>query len=176
MGITDEELSEYVRDIKRTGKTLKERDLIGRWKVQSIANLKINEEYLNDHTYLYHYTNLVSYSMYTGQVEYTFTLHGNWALNGDSLTVEFLPGFEMTCDRSKIQYTPEKEESVNALLAEWEESYKSQLHETLETKPYTCTYFATIDATHNKIEMREPRTGFEGETKDVVNYITRIIE
>jgi hypothetical protein len=166
MGITDEELAQYVQNRERTGKPLKAKNLIGDWRVQTADDLYSDRHFDRDHTFTTQINQYMSYSFYTGQIVLKCTLHGIWDLQGDSLFTSLTPGYSYEFDKSAIRYQPEMEGALNELLEVWEQSVIAQL-ESLTKKEGESRHaaFASIDATGNKIELREVNEG--------VIYLTR---
>ena len=160
MGISDEELALYVQNRERTGKPLKAKNLIGDWRVQTADDLYSDRHFDRDHTFTTQINQYMSYSFYTGQIVLKCTLHGIWDLQGDSLFTSLTPGYSYEFDKSAIRYQPEMEGALNELLEVWEQSVIAQL-ESLTKKEGESRHaaFASIDATGNKIELREVNEG-----------------
>lgn len=165
MGISDEELEEYVRNKTRIGKPLTAKKLAGKWKMQSMSEVKVECEYNHDHTFVKRASSFTSYSYYTGQVEFKFLSHGRWELQGDSLIIQLEPEYSYELDRSNIQFRPEMEKAIDDLLATWEKTIQASIEEEEKKGVQRISYFATIDNTSNKIELRS-----EEETQ----YLVRI--
>ena len=160
MGITDEELAQYVQDKERTGKPLKARKLIGRWLIQTADDLFSEREFNKDHTFTTHLNQYMSYSFYTGQITLKCTLHGTWEIQGDSLFTVLQPDYTYEFDKSAIHYQPEMESAVDNLIELWEQSVIGQLDAITNKKGETRhAAFASIDATGNKIELRDDNEG-----------------
>ena len=174
MGITDEELKQYVKNMSRTGKALKAKQLIGRWKLQTTAELDVEREFRRDHTFEYHLVNYMSYAYYTGQVEFLYTLRGTWELQGDSLITFVDPGYEYSIDRSKIHYAPELESSIDGIIASWEQAINESVKEEMAKGIQRRASFASIDATGDKIELRSIDEEKEGTDKTETSYLIRL--
>ena len=155
MNITDEEMAQYVANKSRTGKRLTERQLIGRWKEQSMAELDVEKEYHADHTFTNRSVNYMSFSYYTGQVEFHYFIHGTWELQGDSLITVISPGYSYEIDRSHIHYHPELEQTVTELIKSWAQSIDESIAEREEEGEHRSAAFASIDGTGKKIELRD---------------------
>jgi hypothetical protein len=155
MGISDEELAQYVQNKSRTGKPLTKKKLIGKWKLQTADDLEAEREYRSDHTYTTSFMQYMSYSYYTGQIVLKCTMNGTWELRGDSLYTEQHPDYAYEFDRSQIHYLPEQEDAINHLLEMWKQSVIISLDQmTKEQGEQRKSVFASIDASGNKIEMR----------------------
>ena len=163
MGITDEDLKKYVISKQRIGKPLTEKKLFGKWKLQTLENMQVEREYYKDHTSDYRIVHYMSYSYYTGQVEFKYNLRGLWHINGDSLITVIQPeAYEYEIDRSKIHYHPDMENVVNGLIDEWEQSLATNLKDMAKRGEKRNAAFVSIDATGNKIEMQYDETDNDG--------------
>ena len=156
MGISDEELAQYVQNKSRTGKPLTEKKLIGKWKMQTADDLEAVREYHSDHTSTTSFLQYMSYSYYTGQIVLKCTLNSTWELRGDSLCTEQHGDYTYEFDRSQIRYQTEQEEAINHLIEAWEQSVIASLEQMTNTKgEQRKSVFASIDASGNKIELRD---------------------
>lgn len=156
MDISDEELAQYVQNKARTGKPLTERKLVGQWKMQTADDLEAEREYRSDHTFTTSFVQYMSYSYYTGQIVLKCTLNGSWELRGDSLITEQHPDYSYSFDRSQIHYQPEQEEAVERLIEAWRQSVIASLDQMTKAQgEQRKSVFASIDASGNKIELRD---------------------
>lgn len=157
MGISDEELAQYVQNKSRTGKPLTEKTLVGKWKLQTADDLEAEREYRSDHTSTTSFLQYMSYSYYTGQIVLKCTLNSTWELQGDSLFTEQLGDYSYEFDRSQIRYQPDQEEAINHLIEAWRQSVIVSLEQMTNTEgEQRKSVFASIDASGNKIELRDP--------------------
>ena len=173
MGITDEELAQYVANRARTGKQLKERELVGRWKMLSTSNYDIERIYNSDHSIIYVMTYHMSYSHYTGQVDFQFSLQGTWELQGDSIITYVQPDYKYEIDRSRIQYHPEAQQSVDEIIAFWEQNLKQSIDAEKEKGDKRNAAFVSIDATKNKMEYRVMDKDEIGNDEEKTYYLVR---
>ena len=174
MGITDEELAQYVANRARTGKQLKERELVGRWKMLSTSDYDIERIYNQDHTTTYVMTYHMSYSHYTGQVDFKYSLQGTWELQGDSIITYVQPDYEYEIDRSRIQYQPEMQQAVDDIIALWEQSIKQSLEAEKDKGDKRNAAFVSIDATKNKMEYRVMDKDEIGNDQEKTYYLVRL--
>lgn len=157
MGISDEELAQYVQNKSRTGKPLTEKTLVGKWKLQTADDLEAEREYRSDHTSTTSFLQYMSYSYYTGQIVLKCTLNSSWELRGDSLYTEQHGDYSYEFDRSQIRYQPDQEEAINHLIEAWRQSVIVSLEQMTKAKgEQRKSVFASIDASGNKIELRDP--------------------
>ncbi len=173
MGITDEELASYVESIKRVGKPLAEKKLIGKWQQQTTAELLVEYEFLRDHTYTSTIINYMSYAYYTGQLHIIYRMHGTWQLMGDSLITVAQPGWDLEVDRSAIKYQPDMEDVVNTTIENWEKEINDSEQLLIEDGEQRNAEFASVDATGNKIELRGSVRNEQGKDNYVVKYLMR---
>lgn len=171
MDISDSELKDYIASRQRSGKPVKERELVGRWLVESTSTYHVEREFFKDHTYTNTITNYIAYAYYTGQIEYTYTFHGSWELKGDTLVRVQYPECEFSIDKSKISYSKDKEAMMQEMLASWEERVldsKSRFETGGEQRK---AELVSIDASGEKIEVQTiPEEGEQEQTY----YIERL--
>lgn len=168
MGISDDQLAQYVRNKARIGKPLKNKQLVGTWRVQTADDLYIERSYARDHTFTHHIIQYMSYSCYTGQIALHCYLHGTWDIQGDSLIIYQNSDYSTSFDRSNIHYQPEAEPTIDNLLAVWQQSVDASLGaQSNDSTDQRKSVFASIDDTGNKVELRYD---------DEVLYLTRITD
>lgn len=157
MNISDDELAEYVHNRARYGAPLTERQLVGTWTMLTTEDTKIEREYCKDHAYNNRITYYLSYPVFTGKIEVTYTTHGTWEIQGDSLItmihVSQTTPFEM--DRSKIQYRPDQAADVEAYIEMCQQSLNAQFESLKDSEDKRVAFYASIDASGNKLEYRE---------------------
>ena len=156
MNISDEELAQYVQEKERTGKRLTEKKLIGKWEMQTSDELHVIREFKNDYTVATSYSRNISYSCYTGQLILKYTLNHTWELQGDSLYTEQLPDYTFEIDRSQMHYSPEMAEAIDQMVKRTEQNHIEWLEGRKTQSEPRRSQFASIDASGNKIELRNP--------------------
>ena len=172
LGITDDEITAYEMQKKRLGKPLKRKKLIGTWREETNPEKQIIRSFEANQIYENHTVKYIPYSLYTGKVEYKSTTNGIWEIYGDSLIIYIAPSFEYELDRTHISYAPDKEEAVNKLLQEWDESIQASQQKKLDAGYQRHAYFASIDPSGDKVELRwTDENGAE-----VIWYMTRVKE
>jgi hypothetical protein len=157
MNISDDELAEYVHNRARYGAPLTERKLIGTWTMLTTEDTRIEREYCRDHAYNNRITYFVPYPLFTGKIEISLTTHGTWEIQGDSLItmIHLSETSPYEIDRSKIQYRPEQAADVEAYIEQCTQSLNAQFGELKTQEDKRVAYYASIDASGNKIEYRE---------------------
>ena len=153
IGITDEELEEYVKNCERKGRNIKDNELIGKWVSWNTESRYNSYEFFEDHTYKETFINHFSYPLYIGRMDIISTSCGTWQLEGDSLCMSLEPNHSYKIDHSHIKAKPGKEKEVEDYIKEIEEMCKQKEEEKNKKKDITESYGATINPTGNKIEF-----------------------
>ena len=122
MGITDEELEQYVKANERMGRNVKESELISKWIIQSTDDKYACIEFRDNHTFLQTYIEHQVHPTYLGRLDYTYIYNGTWDLRGDTLYTERQPDYTFKMDRSHITPKPGMEKQMNEYLKESEQS------------------------------------------------------
>jgi hypothetical protein len=164
MSITDEELQAFLDKRKRTGEKLTDSKLIGRWSTQEDQPQTF--EFKKDHTFkqilVFRYPSLA----YRGYLNVTHTYTGSWKIKKDTLYRYFDADFDFKIDRSSINYSPEKRDTVEQILKKVEaftiEQKKKQDRDTIVRA-------AVIDRSGNKVELTFPENDQNGR----VSYLIR---
>ena len=157
MNISDDELAEYVHNRARYGAPLTESKIVGTWIMQTTEDTKIEREYCKDHVYNNRMIYFIPYALYTGKIEISLTTHGTWEIQGDSLItiIHFSETTPYELDRSKIQYRPDQAANVESYIELCKQSLDEQLEGLKDREDQRAAYYASIDASGNKIEFRE---------------------
>ena len=172
LGITDEELEQYVKNIERHGNTLKHNDLIGTWLVTSTDNEEDCYEFRGDNSLVRKRVYLVTDTHYTGRIGINQEFDGEWSIDGDSLHIIVRPGFTYSFDTTQISYRPEMKKDILYLLDTWEKSYADALESVKDRGDKTISFAASIDASGKKIELRYKDVGDNGEPEDNYSYLS----
>lgn len=178
MGITDEELKEYVEKRNRTGRSLKESELVGKWTSTSSSEEYMEEtiEFKKDHSFVYILSKTHVHPAYSGQMVYTANVDGTWSLEGDSLIRNYNLGAYYTLDTSGITYAEEMKDSVQRYIKRTQEMLDKQ-NELYKVKPVFGGRTANvifIDRSGNKVEMTKVGTDEEGNEVKKSEYMTRV--
>lgn len=172
LGITDEELEQYVKNIERHGNPLKHNDLIGTWLVTSTDNEEDCYEFRGDNSLVRKRVYLVTDTHYTGRIGINQEFDGEWSIDGDSLHIIVRPGFTYSFDTTRIRYRPEMKKDILYLLDTWEKSYADALESVKDRGDKTISFAASIDASGKKIELRYKDVGDNGEPEDNYSYLS----
>ena len=172
MGISDQELAEYVEQQEHNGMRLKDNILVGRWQVQGEQDTYNEYRFMRDHSLQYINKQMITNSVYTGAVEFDFMMPGTWEIQGDSLILCLLPGCELTYDTTHIHYQADQKEYINQLVSNWQQYLQREVERHEQQGTRRQAYYGTIDATCDKIELTQGRTN-DDET-DYSFYILRM--
>lgn len=154
IGITDEELNEYVEKNKHSGRKVKERELLGHWTSRTSEDQVEELEFRDDHTFTNKVTVGIINPFYTGRLLSISSLTGTWKMEGDSLIMTFNKELHFELDRSKITYRPEMKDSVDSYIAHFEQMAHSMQQQEAQKKELRRKANAVyIDETGEKIEM-----------------------
>lgn len=153
MGITDQELKEFIKKRERTGRQLSKRELIGRWITIDTDEQFQGIEFLKDKTFRLTAIHYYPSTLYTGKLKLTHVFTGTWELRGDSLYRTYNPGYEYSLDHSQINYTAEMKDTIERYLKRVETNIAQQAKEAKQKPTIKSTRFVCIDASGTKVEM-----------------------
>lgn len=172
MGITDEELKEYVENRERTGEPLKKHELYGKWIVQSTSETYIEFKFKENDSVVIQQIEHMSDSHYSGRANLCYTYRGTWQLQGDSLITILNPVFEFVLDTTGISYLPEMNESVAYIIDQWKKTHKEYQAQRAGREPIRRAYAAFVDASGKKIELTWITTDEDGKEEKEKYYLS----
>ena len=157
MGITDQELEDYVNSLHNNGIALTKGDLPGRWL---FASRDQNMEYTfhSDNTYTYSNAKNSSYvktPYWSGVYTVKVTYKGTWALQRDSLVLT--PDYASTdvqLDPSGIVVEKNGEKNLADWLNQYQETTLNYFREEAD-KEYQYAIKARLDSSRDKMEWTE---------------------
>ena len=152
MGITEEEMEAFLLKRKQTGKRIKERQLIGRWR--TVEDEPNYIEYRNDHTFRQEVVKKMKNYLFTGELRFVYVHNGQWQLKGDTLYRSFERGRRIEMDESGISYPAELKDSVEQLLSNIQTRYSNDLPAQKDWVGEDIVRAAVIDERGRKIELR----------------------
>lgn len=154
LGISDEELNEYIEKNRHAGRQIKEKELLGKWTSKSEGSTE-EIEFLKDHTFEYRLSQHIINPFYTGSIIAKTIIRGTWKFEGDSLIRINNPDFEYDFDSSQITYIPAMKDSVESYIANNKKMTKEIIMEEAKKSPAMRrrAYAIYIDETKQKIEM-----------------------
>ncbi len=157
MGITDQELEDYVNSLHNNGIALTKGDLPGRWL---FASRDQNMEYTfhSDNTYTYSNAKNSSYvktPYWSGVYTVKVTYKGTWALQRDSLVLT--PDYassDVLLDPSGIVVEKDGEKNLADWLNQYQETTLNYFREE-DDKEYQYAVKARLDSSKDKMEWTE---------------------
>jgi len=173
MGITDEELEQYVKANERMGRNVKESELISKWIIQSTDDKYACIEFRDNHTFLQTYIEHQVHPTYLGRLDYTYIYNGTWDLRGDTLYTERQPDYTFKMDRSHITPKPGMEKQMNEYLKESEQSCLEEQKAAAAGEVHPRANFATINRSGNKIELVWKETDGEHADQEQSLYLSK---
>ena len=174
MGITDQELDEYVKSQQQAGKRPKVKDLMGRWYLKKERNVEDFYEFSADRTYkkiLHAYTRTNDFD---GLSELTQIETGTWELRGDSLFTVREPAVKFNLDHSQITAKPGKEAETRGFINYWNNYYSNPEKAAAAGPPVATNYAVSIDETETKLEMKWTTTNEEDKETTSSVYLMRL--
>lgn len=175
MNITDDDIKEYTKKIAKEGLPLTEEFLVGRW-VNAINTENRIYEYAFRPNHTFTESDTLRYTMIglRGKVTVVLSVDGKWAIDGDSLTRDYLEEtFQMTVDTTKISYRAEMTDSIQSWLESnfgerradyWKKSKISEKHRVRK---------GSLDLTHNKLELTKYYLDDEGVEHEQTFHLKR---
>ena len=167
MGLTDQELEDYVNNINKKGVPLTKSKLLGHW-VLTIGEQTNEYDFHGDHRYDFSVDYASSFRQmrfFAGRLKMTISYSGEWAFQGDSLVLT--PDYntaDMTVDPSGMV----PEENMQDSLDAWVNRYREQSIERIKVmadKGEKRTVKASMDSSNDKMEWTE--------SDGVVRYLKR---
>lgn len=157
MGITDQELEDYVNSLHNNGIALTKGDLPGHWL---FASRDQNMEYTfhSDNTYTYSNAKNSSYvktPYWSGVYTVKVTYKGTWALQRDSLVLT--PDYassDVLLDPSGIVVEKDGEKNLADWLNQYQETTLNYFREE-DDKEYQYAVKARLDSSRDKMEWTE---------------------
>lgn len=157
MGITDQELEDYVNSLHNNGIALTKGDLPGRWL---FASRDQNMEYTfhSDNTYTYSNAKNSSYvktPYWSGVYTVKVTYKGTWTLQRDSLVLT--PDYassDVLLDPSGIVVEKDGEKNLADWLNQYQETTLNYFREE-DDKEYQYAVKARLDSSRDKMEWTE---------------------
>ena len=157
MGLTDQELEDYVNNINKKGVSLTKSKLLGHW-VLTIGEQTNEYDFHGDHRYDFSVDYASSFRQmrfFAGRLKMTLSYSGEWAFQGDSLVLT--PDYntaDMTVDPSGMV----PEENMQDSLDAWVNRYREQSIERIKEmadKGEKRTVKASMDSSNDKMEWTE---------------------
>ena len=157
MGITEQELEDYVSNITKKGIPLTRSKLLGQW-VLTLGEETNEYDFHANHGYdssVDYASSFFQMKFFSGRLKMTLSYRGEWAFKGDSLVLT--PDFntaDMIVDPSNLV----PEENMQDSLDAWVNRYREQAIETIKEKAdkgEKYTIKARMDSSKDKMEWTE---------------------
>lgn len=171
MGITDEEMDEYVAQNSRAGQRMEESDLIGKWVELSNADVYQGYEFFKDHKFKNITKQHLMNPLYSGRVDFISEVSGTWQLQEDSLILNVNTNIDYKIDDSHITYKEELKDSVKAMLNYWEMTVKARVEDFKKNTVTRAAFFASINNVGNRIQLISSEENKQEGNNE--NYLTR---
>ena len=158
MGLTDQELEDYVNNINKKGVSLTKSKLLGHW-VLTIGEQTNEYDFHGDHRYDFSVDYASSFRQmrfFAGRLKMTLSYSGEWAFQGDSLVLT--PDYN-TADVIVDPSALVPEENMQDSLDAWVIRYREQAINNFKEMAYKGekrTVKASMDSSHDKMEWTEP--------------------
>lgn len=173
MNISDEELAAFIKNSQRSGRIVREKDLLGQWETRWTGVDVRYYDFQKDDTFNIKVEGRYSNALYSGDIVLRYNYGGKWTIKGDSLIMEYAPAsMTLEVDTTEITYRAEMRDSVKAFCDIYFQP--SQLTDRFrkEIGSSNDTVGITINKTNDKIEMTFGRN--VNSTKNARNYLTRV--
>ena len=174
MGITDQELDEYVKSQQKAGKRPKIKELMGKWYLKKERSVEDYYEFSTDRTYKKIYHAYMGTSDFDGLAELMQIETGTWELRGDSLFTTREPAVKFNLDTSQITAKPGKEAETRGFKNYWNNYYSNQEKAAAAGGPVTDNYAVSIDETETKLELKWTTTNEDGKETTSSVYLMRL--
>ena len=161
MGITDKELDDYINSITNNGKAVSEARLAGRWEYAMEDENTYVFDFHRDHHFDYtlNYSALSHSEFWSGRIKYTVTLGGTWALQADSLILNYnYSNADMQVDISGLEALENKQDTLES----WARHFRENALEYYAEKSGEgdrVAYKARLDSSNDKMEWSGQQSG-----------------
>ena len=158
MGITDQELEDYVKNINKKGVPMNRSKLLGQW-VMTIGEQTNEYNFHGDHSYNFSVDYASSFrqmQFFSGRLKMTLSYSGEWALQGDSLALA--PDYN-TVDLNVDSSGLVPEENMQDSLDAWVNWYREQSinnFKEMADKGEKRAFKASVDSSNDKMEWTGP--------------------
>lgn len=157
MGLTDQELEDYVNNINKKGVSLTKSKLLGHW-VLTIGEQTNEYDFHGDHRYDFSVDYASSFrqmQFFSGRLKMTLSYSGEWAFQGDSLVLT--PDYNtanMTVDPSGMVPEENMQDSLDAWVTRYREQSIERIKEMAD-KGDNLSVKALVDSSNDKMEWIE---------------------
>lgn len=175
MGITDEELNGFVKQMENKNAPLNERDLVGTWiNSQSVNNSVFSEiEFRADNTFEVRDTTLYNAWQFRGKIKVSYSIEGTWEIQKDSL-IRFYDAasIKTVIDTTGISVSENMKEAVASYIKNLSDYYERDTKQYFESNP-RAALMGSFDLTRNKMELTSTTPGENGEPETQTSHYKR---
>ena len=175
MGITDEELNGFVKQMENKNAPLNERDLVGTWiNSQSVNNSVFSEiEFRADNTFEVRDTTLYNAWQFRGKIKVSYSIEGKWEIQKDSL-IRFYDAasIKTVIDTTGISVSENMKEAVASYIKNLSDYYERDTKQYFESNPRAAR-MGSFDLTRNKMELTSTTPGENGEPETQTSHYKR---
>ncbi|MBR3406107.1 MAG: hypothetical protein IKG92_04330 [Bacteroidales bacterium] len=157
MGLTDQELEDYVNNINKKGVSLTKSKLLGHW-VMTVGEQTNEYDFHGDHRYDFSVDYASSFRQmrfFAGRLKMTLSYSGEWAFQGDSLVLT--PDYNtanMTVDPSGMVPEENMQDSLDAWVTRYQKQSVDRFKEMAD-KGDNLSVKALVDSSNDKMEWIE---------------------
>ena len=157
MGITDQEMEDYINSFDATGMAVTKRLLTGTW-VYPMENRRREYEFNGDHSFSSTIVDVQKgvWIHFSGEYKSTVSYNGTWELKGDSLVMNIDPNLiDFDVDASNLVPAEGMQDSLDA----WKEKYIEQGRKSLKENSddyYRNVYKVRMDSSKDKMQWTSP--------------------
>lgn len=173
MNISEDELNEFIKKSQQSGRIVREKDLLGQWKLVRTGLDASYYEFLEDDSFNIKVDSRYPAAFFSGDIIVSYKCGGKRTFKGDSLIMTYIPAsLTVEVDTTGISYRAEMRDSVKAHLDRYFQVSKLTENYRRSLKSRKDTLGITINKTNDKIEMTSGRN--VNSTKNARNYLTRV--
>ena len=177
MGITDEELKEYVEQSEHFGRLVKKKDLIGTWTAD--MNDEVEElTFFDDGKFIHTFSRKTRTYAFSGAGIINGHMEGTWTIKGDTL-VRVYPHnkYHYSLDYSNISYNEDQKEKVEEYIKLNEENIQKRNElAKADTTTIIRKNTAYINASGQMVELIRSEIDEDGNEQKRKSYMLRINE
>ena len=158
IGITDQEMEDYITSISSDGIPLSKSKLVGKWQ-NNTEDGTAEYVFKADNSYLYTnaHSTFAKGLYWSGKVNISFSYAGTWDLQGDSLIL--FPSYNVSdveLDASDLFVEKNMKDSLNTWLARYHDDTLEQFKELASQKDRS-PFHARLDSSKDKMEWVSPQ-------------------
>ena len=175
MNISEDELNEFIKKSQQSGRIVREKDLLGQWKLVRTGIDACYYEFLEDDSFNIKVDSRYPAAFFSGDIIVSYKCGGKRTFKGDSLIMTYIPAsLTVEVDTTGISYRAEMRDSVKAHLDRYFQVSKLTENYRRSLKSRKDTLGITINKTNDKIEMTSGRSDDPMKDRVARIYLTRV--